>query len=71
MNDPVFSKEAVAQYIEKKPVKFGKKLTTYGAGSTECHVPDHVDKMVKCINCAANHLLDNCPSFLEKTLRAN
>ena len=30
---------------------------------------DHGDKTVKCINCAANHLLDNCPSFLEKTLR--
>ena len=69
VNDPVFSKEAVEQYIEKKPVKCGKKLSTYVGGSTECHVLDHGDKIVKCINCAANHLLDNCPSFLEKTLR--
>ena len=69
VNDPVFSKEGVKQYIEKKPVNCGKKLSTYVAGSTECNVLDHGDKTVKCINCAANHLLDNCPSFLEKTLR--
>ena len=40
VNDPVFSKETVEQYNEKKPVKCGKKLSTYGAGSTECHVLD-------------------------------
>ena len=28
VNDPVFSKEAVEQYIEKKPVKCGNKLST-------------------------------------------
>ena len=59
VNDPFFSKEAVEQYIEKKPVGFGKKLSTYVAGSTECCVLDHGDKIVKCINFAANHLLDN------------
>ena len=69
VNDPIFSKEAVEQYIEKKPVKCGRKLSTYVSGSTECHVLDHGDKILKCINCAAIHLLDNCPSFLEKTLR--
>ena len=69
VNGPVFSKEAVEQYIEKKPVKRGKKSSTYVAGSTECHVLDHGYKIVKCINSAANHLLENCPSFLEKTLR--
>ena len=35
VNDPVFSKEGVKQYIEKKPVNCGKKLSTYVAGSTE------------------------------------
>ena len=69
LNDSVFSKEAVEQYIEKKPIKCGKKLSTYVAGSTECNVLDHGDKIAKCINFAANHLLDNCPTFMEKTLR--
>ena len=63
VNDPVFSKEAVEQYIEKKSVKCGNKLSTYVSGSTECHVLDHGDKIVKGINCAANHLLDNFPSL--------
>ena len=69
VNDPVFLEGAVEQYIEKKPVKYGKKLSTYVAGPTKYHVLDHGDKIAKCINCAANHLLDNCPSFMEKTLR--
>ena len=69
VNDPVFSKDAFEHYIEKKPVKCSKKLSTHVAASTECHVLDHGDKTVKCINCAANLLLDNCPSCLEKTLR--
>ena len=69
VNDHVFSKETVELYIEKKPVKCGKKLSTYVAGSAECDVLDHGDKIAKCINCAANHLLDNYPSFMEKTLR--
>ena len=52
VNDTVFSKEAVEQYIKKKPVKCGKKLPTYVAGSTECYVLDCGDKIAKCINCA-------------------
>ena len=52
VDDPAFSKEAVEQYIEKKPGHCGKKLSTYVAGSTECHVLDHGDKIVICINCA-------------------
>ena len=47
-NDPVFSKETVVQYIEKKPVKVDKKLSTYVAGSTENVVLDHGDNIVKC-----------------------
>ena len=47
MNDPVFSKKAVEQYIEKKSVKCGNKLSTYVAGSTEYHMLDHGDKIVK------------------------
>ena len=47
-NDPVFSKETVVQYIEKKPVKVDKKLSTYVAGSTENVVLDHGGKIVKC-----------------------
>ena len=56
VNDPVFSKEPVEQYIDKETVKCG-------------NVSDHRDKIAKCINCAANHLLDYCLSFLERTLR--
>ena len=72
VDDPAFSKEAVEQYIEKKPGHCGKKLSTYVAGSTECHVLDHGDKIVICINCAADYLLENCSSSLEKDFeRAN
>ena len=69
VNGSVFSEEAIEQCIEKKPVTkelYGKKLSTYVADSTECHLSDHGDKIAKCINCAANHLLDNCPLFLKK-----
>ena len=66
VNGSVSSEEAIEQCIEKKPVTCGKKLSTYVADSTECHLSDHGDKIAKCINCAANHLLDNCPLFLEK-----
>ena len=44
-------------------------MSTYVACSTECEVSDQGDKIAKQINCAANDLLDNCPLFLERTLR--
>ena len=42
VTDPVSSKVTVDHCIEKKQVKCGKKLSTYVAGSTKCHVSDHV-----------------------------
>ena len=44
-------------------------MSTYIAGSTECHFLDQGRKIAKCINCVANHLLDNYLSFLEKSLK--
>ena len=52
-----FQKKLFEHYIEKKPVRCGEKLSTLVADSTECHVLGHGDKVAKCINCAANHLL--------------
>ena len=39
MNGPVYSREVVEQYIDKKPARFGKKLSAYLAGYTEARNP--------------------------------
>ena len=61
MTDPVFSKKAVKQYIEKKPSYKKGKISTFATGNEED--PD------VCIYCNERHKLECCNSFMDKTLK--
>ena len=65
VNDPVFSKEAVEQYIDKKTKS--RRVATYVSGSKETFG----DLAVRspCINCGENHQLDGCLKFMDMTLK--
>ena len=65
VSDPVFSKEAVEQYIDKKTKL--RRAATYVSGSKE----KFVDLAVRspCINCGENHQLDGCLKFMDMTLK--
>ena len=61
MTDPVFSKEAVEQYVEKKPSYKKGKISAFATGNEEN--PD------VCIYCNERHKLECCNSFMDKTLK--
>ena len=65
VSDPVFSKEAVEQYIDKKTKL--RRAATYVSGSKE----KFVDLAVRspCINCGENHQLDGCLKFMDMALK--
>ena len=64
VSDPVFSKEAVEQYIDKKTKS--RRVATYVSGSKETFG----DLAVRspCINCGENHQLDGCLKFMDMAL---
>ena len=74
VNDPLFSKEAVDQYTDKKSNKQGnskKRINTFATHSKS-------DKEEKrdiqagdplCVACNEDHPLDSCKIFMEKTLK--
>ena len=61
VTDPVFSKEAVEQYVEKKPSYKKGKISAFATGNEEN--PD------VCIYCNERHKLECCNSFMDKTLK--
>ena len=61
VTDPVFSEEAVEQYVEKKPSYKKVKISAFATGNEEN--PD------VCIYCNERHKLEGCNSFMEKTLK--
>ena len=65
VNDPVFSKEVVEQYINKKTKS--RRVATYVSGSKE----KSVDLTLRspCINCGENHQLDGCLKFMDMGLK--
>ena len=65
VNDPVFSKEALEQYIDKKTKS--KMVATYVLGSNE----KSVDLTLRspCINSGENHQLDGCLKFIDMALK--
>ena len=65
VSDPVFSKEAVEQYIDKKTKS--RRVATYVSGSKETFG----DLAVRspCINCGENHQLNGCLKFMDMALK--
>ena len=61
VNDPVFSKETVEQYIDKKTKS--RRVATYVSGSKE----KSLDLTLRspCINCGENHQLESCLKFMD------
>ena len=65
ISDPVFSKEAVEQYIDSKTKS--RRVATYVLGSKK----KFGDSAVRspCINCEENHQLDGCLKFMGMALK--
>ena len=61
VTDPVFPKEAVEQYVEKKPSYKKGKISAFATGNEDN--PD------VCIYYNEKHKLESCNSFMEKTLK--
>ena len=61
VTDPVFPKEAVEQYVEKKP--------SYKKGKSSAFATSNEDNPDVCIYCDERHKLENCNSFMENTLK--
>ena len=68
VNNPVFSREAVEQYIEKKTNRHPRKVSAFGTGSNEDEKEDP-QKVSNCIKCGDGHDLDNCEDFMSKGLK--
>ena len=64
-NDPVFFKEAVEQYIDKKTKS--RRVATYVSGSKEKFVD--LPLRIPCVNCGENHQLDGCLKFMDIALK--
>ena len=59
--DPIFSKEAIQQYIEKRPNNKKGRLSTFVTGKEE--------KSENCCYCDQQHKLDRCDKFMKITLK--
>ena len=62
VNDPIFAKDAVLEYVQAPENKHDKKKK-YGSFAIE------EGEVVKCSLCEGNHNLDYCNSFLQFDLR--
>ena len=61
VTDPIFSKEAVQQYVEKRPNNKKGRLSTFVTGKEE--------KSENCCYCDEQHKLDRCDKSIEVTLK--
>ena len=73
VSDPLFSKEAVEQYLDKKDVKVDKRrrVRSYAIRSEEesKDKPDkHTKQKGKCVMFGACHDLDDCNLFMSQTV---
>ena len=73
VNDPMFSKEAVDQYTDKKSSKQDnskKRISTFATNLKSDKVEKRNAQTTDplCIACNKDHLLDSCNIFMEKTL---
>ena len=63
VSDPLFSKAAVDEYLEKRPNHKRNKISAFASGEQSKKVDPHI-----CINCNENHKLEKCKKFMEKIL---
>ena len=61
VTNSIFSKEAVEQYVEKRPNNKKGRLSTFVTGKEE--------KSENCCYCDEQHKLDRCDKFMEVTLK--
>ena len=64
VSDPLFSKAAVDEYLEKRPNHKRNKISAFATGEQSKKGDPHI-----CINCNGNHKLEKCKEFMEKTLK--
>ena len=74
VSDPLFSKEAVEQYLDKRDVKVDKRrrVRSYAIRSEEesKEKPDKDTKEKgKCVMCGACHDLDDCSVYMPQTVK--
>ena len=74
VNDPLFSKEAVDQYTDKKSSKQDNSKKTISTFATNSKSDKEEKRDVQtrdplCIACNEDHLLDSVKIFMEKTLK--
>ena len=67
VSDPIFSKEAVEQYSDKKPNSRRAKVSSFATKDDgKVHVQE---RSPDCIYCCEDHILDRCNLFMNQTLK--
>ena len=61
VSDPLFSKAAVDEYLEKRPNHKRNKISAFATGEQSKKGDPQI-----CINCNGNHKLEKCKEFVEK-----
>ena len=64
VSDPLFSKAAVDEYLEKRSNQKRNRISAFATREQSKKGNSHV-----CINCNENHKLEKCKEFMEKTLK--
>ena len=67
VSDPIFSKEAVEQYSDKKTNSRRTKVSSFATKDDgKVHVEE---KSTDCIYCGEDQILDKCNAFMNETLK--
>ena len=61
VSNPLFSKDAVDEYLEKIPNHKRNKISAFATGEQSKKGDPHI-----CINCNGNHKLEKCKEFMER-----
>ena len=72
VNDPLFSKEPIEQYNEKRSSRqenTRKRFSTFVTSSKKDDISGLQKVEMSCIACGKSHTLDTCEHFMKKTLR--
>ena len=61
VSDPLFSKVAIDEHLEKIPNHKRNKISAFATGEQSKKGDPHI-----CINCNGNHKLEKCKEFMER-----